>query len=120
MYTQVAYALAVTSGTEAVSQAVSVAGANAVGIDMTVINIATGNVNADLEGSNDLANWQTVQADLFNSATGITAVGYSSVQFPSVSSDVANARIGFEYLRLRYSQSSGTSIVSAGINTFEA
>ena len=54
MYTQVAYALAVTSGTEAVSQAVSVAGANVVGIDMTIINQDSGNLDVVLEGAMNL------------------------------------------------------------------
>ncbi len=106
-----------TNGTEAVSQAISVAGANSVGIDMTIINQDSGNLDVVLEGSNELANWKTIQDNLIAAASGI---GYNTAQYPNATSGLT-ARIGFEYIRLRYVQNtSGTSIVSAGINIFEA
>ena len=120
MYTQVAYALAVASATEAVSQAVSVSGANAVGVDLTVINYAGSTLTVTLEGSNDLANWKELDGTWSLPAS---AVGYAQDQYPDPAGATnTNQRIGYEYVRLRYSQAgtSVTSIVSAGINVFEA
>ena len=120
MYTQVAYALAVTEGTEAFSQAVSLSGANGVGVDATVINQGTdGTLDVNIEVSNDLANWEAITIGTTGMIEfGANVIGYKSAQYPDSSAD----RIGFEYIRLRYTQgeTGTTSIVSAGINVFEA
>ncbi len=53
-------------------------------------------------------------------ATSGSAIGYFTGQYPAATA-TATERIGFEYVRLRYTQgTAGPSIVSAGINVFEA
>ena len=118
MYNQVAYAVAVVQGTEVVSQAVSLAGANGVGVDVTVISqTATGTLEVNIEVSNDLANWKEITISGGIVAFTASQIGYGTGQYPAAADD----KIGFEYIRLRYTQGvTGTSIVSAGINVFEA
>lgn len=105
MYTQVASKLAVVSGTTAFSQAVAMAGANAALFEFTVFAKGGGDVDVQLQGSNDLENWEEVGA-----ATGGNAVGYFA--------STAQTAIAYQYVRLMYTQNtSGTAIVAAGINT---
>jgi hypothetical protein len=103
MYTQVAQNQVVTSASSQFSQAVSMSGGNAVQIEAVLFVKGGGNFSIQLQGSNDLENWDDV-----GSAIAMTAVGFATDSCPD---------IAFQYVRLAYSQAtSGTGIVAAGVN----
>ncbi len=108
MYTQLASRLSVSQAAGAeYSQAVSMDGANAAKVEITVYALASGatSLTLDIEGSNDMQNWaQIVQY------TSI-AVGYSA-QSNSTS-------IAYQFLRLKYTcvGTNGIAIVAAGLNS---
>ena len=106
MYTEVASKLAVVFGTKVYSQAVSMAGANAVKVEGTCFVIGGGNIAVQLQGSNDLQNWSDQ-----GTAIAVSAVGYF---VDTVDLDA----IAYQYVRLEFDQASSlTGIVAAGINT---
>ena len=105
MYTQVASKLHVPTGTPCYSQAVSMEGGNAIGVELTVFNDGGGaGVTVAYEVSNDLENWD-------NGATLLSSIGvgydYQSVSSPSMAS---------RYVRLVYNAEEQDCIVAAGIN----
>lgn len=106
MYTEVATKQVVVSGSgnDQFSQAVSMAGANAVFVEITCFAKGGGNVDVQLQVGNDLQNWENQ-----GTAIACTSAGYFSGQVTAIAA---------QYVRLRYTQStSGTGIVAAGINT---
>lgn len=113
MYSTLATRLFVDENGE-VSQPVSMDGANAARQDATVFHLALGTATGftiDIEGSNDLENWE----DLANTLT-FTAEAY---QVPAS----FEADVSFAYIRLRYGWSgtpngSSKAIVNTGVNTF--
>lgn len=105
MYTQVASKQVVVFGTVEFSQAVSMEGGNAVQFEVTCFAKGTGDLSVQLQGSNDLQNW-----DDFGTAVACDAVGYFS-------NAAAIDAIAYQYVRLEYTQATaGTGIVAAGIN----
>lgn len=107
MYSELASRLAVVSGTDGFSQAVSMDGANAVQIECTLFAKGAGNVTATLQGSNDLENWDS--SGITNGVVTLAGVGYATAQ---------GTAIAYRFVRLKYTQvTSGTAILSAGINT---
>ena len=115
MYVEVASKLAVVGGSNspAYSQAVSMEGANAVQVDVTIFNndATTEEFDVRLEGSNDLQNWEATSNPLAIDFNG-GSKGYATDQAEG---------IGYAYVRLKYSWVSGSStiILAAGINTAE-
>jgi hypothetical protein len=108
MYTRVASNVAVVSGTPGYSQAVSMADANALQLDLTLIAKGGGDLGVQVEGSNELENW-----DAIGSSVDLTAIGYNQTADATKFTGIAH-----QYVRLKYTQSvSGTAIISAGINT---
>ena len=106
MYTQLASKLAVDNGSEEYSQAVSMAGGNAVEVEATAFANG-GTLEMWIQVANDLQNWEDINpstADL--SFTG-GAVGYDHARLESIAA---------QYVRIRYKQTTGTGIVAAGIN----
>lgn len=108
MYTQLASKLSVANATSEASPAVSMAGANAFQVELTLFAL-TGSVTTltvDTQGSNDLQNWTT-----FGSAYTMTAV--------SASAPTARTGVAFQFVRLKYAASggAGNTILAAGINT---
>lgn len=102
MYTQVASRLVTTGTSEYFSQAVSMAGGNAVQIEST--NFASGTCDIFLQVSNDLENW----ADASGSASiGAAATSYDSAQVTAISA---------AYVRLRYKNKTASCVLAAGIN----
>lgn len=104
MYYNVASRLAVSTSAVQYSQAVSMAGANAILVDATAFSVSGTNVSISAEEGNDLENWSTLSGTL-----ALTAASYGTLKVGSVSG---------QYVRLKYQQTGGTvSAVSAGINT---
>lgn len=104
MYTQVASKLAVVSGTDSFSQAVSMAGGNAVEVEATLYAKGTNALTITVQVSNDLENWADAPS---GPHLTMSTVGADQDQVPSISA---------AYVRLKYVQDGGTSIVAAGIN----
>ncbi len=107
MYFQVASKLAVKTGVDAFSQAVSMAGGNAVYFDVTLFNKTGSSLNVMLQQGNDLENWGEIGGTVAFAST--PAVGQSATLVTQIAS---------AYVRLKYVQggSSDISIVGAGIN----
>lgn len=108
MYYQVASKLALTAGTgsEGYSQAVSMAGGNAVQVEFTVFNLGGAtNITVHVEESNDLENWEL---NTSANSGAITAVQFKTFKV----SDIAS-----QYVRLKYvGTGTGNIIVGAGVN----
>ncbi len=104
MYTRLARLLCVNKLANQVTRAASMAGANAVQLDVVVfVNSAAATLTLDIQGSNELQNW----VSLGTFAT--TTVGYVSA------AKVTN--IQWQYVRVRISIATGTAILSIGLNT---
>ncbi|HSR71539.1 MAG TPA: hypothetical protein VLL72_04080 [Kiloniellales bacterium] len=100
MYTQVSSKLAVAaSGTE-YSQAVSMAGGNAIAVEATIFS---GTMTVKYQESNDLQNW-TAAADLSPAISGSAGAYYGDA-----------TGIAAQYVRLQY-DASAAGVVAAGIN----
>ena len=111
MYTEVASKLAVVgANVPFYSQAVSMAGANAIQAEVTMFSISgtsTPTLTVSAEASNDLQNWD----DLGDFDAGLTLIGYATKKFTG---------IAHGYVRLKFELTFGTSpraIVGAGVNT---
>lgn len=104
MYTQVASRLSIQSGSDpSYSQAVSMAGGNAVYVDITTFSISASTLTVEVEVSNDLENWVKTGASV-----DFTSAGYDTVAATAISS---------AYVRLSYSfESTSKAIVAAGVN----
>jgi len=82
VYTKLAERLAVTQGTNQLSAAVSMSGANAARIGATLINLNGGtNIALSLQGSNDLANWEDISGTLTLTAAGAGSVSVTAITF---------------------------------------
>lgn len=104
MYYNVASRLAVSTSAVQYSQAVSMAGANAILVDATAFSVSGTNVSISAEVGNDLENWSTLSGTL-----ALTGPSYGTLKVGSVAG---------QYVRLKYEQTGGSvSVVSAGINT---
>jgi hypothetical protein len=105
MYYDVASKLVVSGDqTRQYSQAVSMAGANAVLINATVLNITGGTLTLMAEEGNDLENWGTLSGQI-----AFTAGTYNTLKI----TDIAG-----QYVRLKYVQSGAFStVLAAGVNT---
>jgi hypothetical protein len=104
MYYNVASRLAVSDASINFSQAVNMAGANAVLIDATVYGISGGTLTLTAQESNDLENWGTLSGQV-----AFTAGTYNTLKI----TDVAG-----QYVRLKYVQNGAfNTVLSAGINT---
>lgn len=114
MYTTLATRLHVNADGQ-VSPPVSMQRANAALQDATVFHLAlgtSGNFAIDIEGSNDLENWQ----DLGNTLT------FTDEEYSAAAS--AEMDISFAYIRLRYGWSgtqdgNESAILNAGVNTYQ-
>ena len=112
MYTQVASKLAVKdANVPFYSQAVSMAGANAIQAEVSMFSISatsgTPALTVSAEASNDLQNWDPLGA--FDAT--LTLIGYATKKF----TDIAHG-----YVRLRFVMTAGSdprAIVAAGVNT---
>ena len=105
MYNQVGSKCAVPStGGDAYSQAVSMAGANAVEVECTIFNLGGAtSLSITVQQSNDLQNWSNVGSST-TAVLGFTRLSQSS--------------IAGQYVRLLYRVvGTGTIIMAAGINT---
>ena len=107
MYFQVASKLVVTnSGGKQYSQAVDMAGGNAIYVEATAFNITSGSLRLTVQEGNDLENWSDVT--VANSTLTFTAANYGTLKVTSIAA---------QYVRLVYEQAtSGTGIVGAGVN----
>lgn len=98
-----------------VTQAVSMAGTNAVVVEMTVISGTVAQVA--LQGSNDLENWALLSNG--NLVTSGTLASGGAYYLPGTSSNFGGPITGVatQYVRLKITASSGTAVVAAGLNT---
>lgn len=105
MYADLATRLVFSSAADQFSPAVSMAGANAVQLNIVVIVIpGATTLTFDLQGSNDLQNWTSI------GTSTATAVGYSA---PTKQTGIA-----WQYVRVRAnSNTPGTTIATIGLNT---
>ncbi len=110
MYAKLADKLSVTTALSPdFSPAVSMAGANAFRVELTIFAVvAAATLTVEVQGSNDLQNWGTALA----AVAGLT-VGYNS---PATFQGTA---IAFAYVRLKYTSvgAGGAVILASGINT---
>ncbi len=100
MYFQVASKLVVASG-DRFSQAVSMAGGNAVLVDLTLYNGGTCKVY--VQEGNDLQNW----LDVDTTPATLAIAEYETLK---------KGTIAAQYVRLRYEPTTGTCVLAAGIN----
>lgn len=102
MYTEVADRLVVTDAADGLTQAVGMAGGNAVLVDIVGIRVDV-EAEVTVEASNDLQNWTPIGGTL-----QITGVSYHMEKVTGIAA---------AYVRLRFSvPDSGACIFSAGIN----
>ena len=111
MYVQVASKQVVTDSADCFSEAVSMEGANAIQVGVTVFaNETTTTANeltVSAEGSNDLQNWSSLSGSIsFNNGL----IGYQTTAITSVA---------YQYVRLKYTvdESGKMAVMAAGINT---
>ena len=112
MYQILATKMALATTSE-VTQAVSMQGANAVTVDITVF---AGTVSAlALQGSNDLENWTNLNTSMITSGTIGAGV---ACYLPGSSTSFAGAQLAVstQYVRLKITSSAAT-VVACGINT---
>lgn len=105
MYYDVANRMAVSgNGTTMYSQAISMAGANAVMINSTVFSISGGTLTITAQESNDLDNWGTLSGQVaFEGGT------YNTLKITQIAS---------QYVRLKFAQNGAfNTVLSAGVNT---
>jgi hypothetical protein len=109
VYTEVASKLAVVgANVPFYSQAVSMAGANAIQAEVTMFSISgtsTPTLTVSAEASNDLQNW-----DDLGDFDALTLIGYGTKKF----TDIAH---GYVRLKFEMTGSSPRAIVGAGVNT---
>lgn len=105
MYASLADKLVVSSAADQFTPAVSMAGANAVRLNVVVIVIgASATLTYDIQGSNDLQNWTSL------GTTTRTTIGYLAT--------AAATAVPWQYVRVRVnSDSANTSITTVGLNT---
>jgi hypothetical protein len=102
------------------SQPVDVAGANAVMMDVTVFNLQITTQGQfwqlELEGSNDLQNWVSLDSSNLIDLSDTDVMGYFT-------SDPFHIAASTAYARIKFKTTSTTSgdfmIVNAGLNVFE-
>jgi hypothetical protein len=99
----VASKLVVTVETTQYSQAVSMAGGNAVFVEMTQFAESAG-CDVTVEQGNDLENWEPIAGGPHLQLSG---ADYKSKHL---------TQIAAQYVRLMYRSSSGTSILAGGVN----
>lgn len=100
MYAVLSTRLAVTTGVNQFSAAVSMNGSNAARIGATLINLnGATNCAFSLQGSQDLANWEDITGTLT-----LTAASASSVSVTGIS---------FAYIRIKYVGTGGTTTIVA-------
>lgn len=105
MYAELADKLVLSSAADQFSPAVSMAGANAVQLNVVVLVIpGATTLTIDIQGSNDMQNWASL-----NTFT-TTVVGYVST--------AKSTAVQWQYVRVRMnSNTAGNSIVTIGLNT---
>lgn len=121
MYVQVADKFALSTpprtATAEVSQAVSMAGANAARVEVTFFVVANGSVSVSVQRSNDLENWTTITGA--GTSVSASSHGYGTCKVTAVAS---------QYIRLRYdleaseggeeaAPTDGVVVLAAGVRT---
>jgi hypothetical protein len=108
MYTRLADKLILVAGDVVASEGVDMSGANAVQVEYTVMSWSgTGTLTFATQDTNDSENWKDT---LGTQGTGGTATGAGYNHFKVTG--VAAQRV-----RIKYSLSAGTAVLSVGINT---
>ncbi len=107
MYFQVASKLAVTNAALQYSQAVGMAGGNAVYVETVAFKLPSpGTLRVLVQQGNDLENWESI--DVAGSTLNLTAIGYGTLKVTGIAS---------QYVRLSYECfGTGSAIAGAGIN----
>lgn len=110
MYYDIANRLAIASGETTYSEAVSMAGANAVLVCATFFSVTStaGTVSITLQEGNDLDNW-TDNTDVGGTIAG-TVPSYGTMKLTALAS---------QYVRLKYTMNGASqrAVLSAGVNT---